>query len=67
MVKQGRMTEEIYQKLVSFFIRKKKVPILINPDPGGDHSVLLKEGSSRIPIFWGTKAECEAWQKENCT
>lgn len=47
-------------------MEKYKFPTLVEPDPNGDHRVVGQDGSLPLPLYWGTKEECEQWQKENC-
>ena len=46
--------------------KKYSFQTLIEPDPQGDHRVVGQDGSLPLPLFLGTKEECEKWQKENC-
>ena len=49
-------------------MEKYNYPTIIEPDPtpGRDHRVVGQNGPYPLPLYWGTKAECEKWQKENC-
>ena len=69
--KQGKITPEEHSQLVKDFFdvqngKKYKFPTIIEPDPQGDHRVVGQNGPVPLPLFWGAKDECEAWQEENC-
>ncbi len=71
MLQQRRITPEEHRKMISEWAevqsgKKYKFPTIVEPDPQGDHCVFGQNGPVPLPLYWGTKADCEKWQKENC-
>ncbi len=72
MEKQGKITQEQQQEMVSKWMevkggKKWEFPSIIEPDTTGEsYRVVGQDGPPPVPLYWGTKDECKKWQEENC-